>query len=162
MVDQQLRRAADDGDLDQVCAALAAGADPAAQDDRQDSAFLVTGVTGGVGMLEAPLPANPEFALTNRYGGTALIPAGEHGHVEYVRAAVKTGIDVNHVNDLGWTALLEAVVLGDGSERYQEVAQLLVNAGADVNIRDRNGATALQHAESDGYTEIAEILRSAS
>ncbi|MDA3630038.1 ankyrin repeat domain-containing protein, partial [Saccharopolyspora sp. WRP15-2] len=118
-------------------------------------------VTGSVGMLEALLPAHPDFALTNRYGGTALIPAGEHGHVEYIRAAVRTGIDVNHVNDLGWTALLEAVVLGDGSERYQQAVRTLVDAGADVHIRDRNGVTALEHAESDGYTEIADILRSA-
>ena len=50
-----------------------------------------------------------------------LIPASERGHVAYVRRAVRTGIDANHVNDLGWTALLEAVILGDGSRPYQQI-----------------------------------------
>ncbi|WP_406692968.1 ankyrin repeat domain-containing protein [Saccharopolyspora sp. ID03-671] len=137
-----------------------AGADPDAQDDRRDTPFLVTGVTGSVGMLETLLPADPDLALTNRYGGTALIPAGEHAHVEYLRAAVRTGIDVDHVNDLGWTALLEAVVLGDGGPRHQQAVQALLDGGADPSIPDRDGVTALQHAERDGHTDLARILRS--
>jgi uncharacterized protein len=90
------------------------GADPDALDDRHDTPWLVTGVTGSVDMLEVLLPAEPDVAIRNRFGGTSLIPASERGHVAYVRRAVRTGIDVNQVNDLGWTALLEAVILGDG------------------------------------------------
>ena len=80
------------------------GADPDAQDDQQDSAWLVTGVTGSVAMLEMLLPADPDLALRNRFGGVSVIPASERGHVDYVRRVVGTGIDVNHVNDPGWTA----------------------------------------------------------
>ncbi|MEV0052344.1 ankyrin repeat domain-containing protein [Saccharopolyspora shandongensis] len=139
-----------------------AGADPNAQDDRRDSAFLVTGVTGSVAMLEALLPANPDFTVTNRFGGISIIPASERGHVDYVRAAARAGLNVDHVNRLGWTALLEAVILGDGSRPYQEIVQILLDAGADANIPDHDGVTALRHAEAHGYTKIAEILRSAT
>ena len=90
----------------------------------------------------------------NRFGGVSVIPAAERGHVEYVRRVVTTGIDVDHVNRLGWTALLEAVVLGDGGERHQEVVRILLDAGADRAIADRDGVTALEHAERSGYSEI--------
>jgi uncharacterized protein len=137
------------------------GADPDALDDRHDTPWLVTGVTGSVDMLEALLPAEPDLTIRNRFGGTSLIPASERGHVGYVRRAVRTGIDVNHVNDLGWTALLEAVILGDGSRRYQQIVTILLDAGADPKIADRQGVTALQHAERRGQPEVTRILRNA-
>ena len=76
-----------------------------------------------------------------------------------MRRVVSTGIDVNHVNSLGWTALLEAVVLGDGGARHQEVVRTLLDAGADASIGDRDGVTALEHAERLGFAEIAAIIR---
>ncbi|HZX06763.1 ankyrin repeat domain-containing protein [Kribbella sp.] len=137
------------------------GADPDAQDDRKDSAWLVTGVTGSVAMLETLLPANPDLTLRNRFGGISVIPASERGHVDYVRRVVKTKIDVNHVNDLGWTALLEAIILGKGTKPWQDIVQILVDAGADPSLADKDGVTPLRHAESSGYDEIARILRAA-
>ena len=76
-----------------------------------------------------------------------------------MRRVVQTGIDVNHVNDLGWTALLEAVILGDGGARHQEIVRILLAAGADPAIADSDGVTPLQHAEQRGYHEIAALLR---
>ena len=137
---------------------VALGADPDTQDAQQDSAWLVTGVTGSVAMLEALLPARPDLLLRNRFGGVSVIPASERGHVEYVRRVVKTGINVNHVNNLGWTALLEAVVFGDGSARYQKIVQILLAAGADPAIADQDGVTALQHACNSGQPKIAQLL----
>jgi uncharacterized protein len=135
-----------------------AGADPDALDDRHDTPWLVTGVTGSVPMLEALLPAGPDLGIENRFGGLSVIPASERGHVEYVRRVVRTGIDVDHVNRLGWTALLEAVILGDGGKRHQEVARILLNAGADPSITDHQGMTALEHARARGQTRLARIL----
>ncbi|TQK68727.1 ankyrin repeat domain-containing protein [Nocardioides sp. SLBN-35] len=138
---------------------VAMGADPDALDDRHDTPWLVTGVTGSVAMLEALLPANPDLTIKNRYGGLSPIPAGERGHVDYIRRVVKTDVDIDHVNDLGWTSMLEAVILGNGSEPYQEIIRILLDAGADPSIADRDGVTPLQHAEQRGYHEIADLLR---
>jgi uncharacterized protein len=141
---------------------VALGADPDALDDRHDTPWLVTGVTGSVAMLEALLPADPDLTIRNRYGGISVIPASERGHVDYVRRVVQTDIDVNHVNDLGWTALLEAVILGDGSAPYQQIVRILLDAGADPAIADGNGVTALEHARGSGQTDVARILLSPS
>ncbi|WP_028660084.1 ankyrin repeat domain-containing protein [Nocardioides insulae] len=138
---------------------VAMGADPDALDDRHDTPWLVTGVTGSVPMLEALLPAHPDLTIRNRYGGLSPIPASERGHVDYVRRVVRTDVDIDHVNDLGWTALLEAVILGDGGRRHQEVVKILLAAGADRTITDGDGITALQHAENRGYDRIVAVLR---
>jgi uncharacterized protein len=140
---------------------VAMGADPDALDDQHDTPWLVTGVTGSVPMLEALLPADPDFTIRNRFGGVSVIPASERGHADYVRRVVRTGIDVDHVNDLGWTALLEAVILGDGGPAHREIVQILLDAGADPSIADRDGVTPLAHAEASGQVEVARILRRA-
>lgn len=141
---------------------VAAGADVNAQDARQDSAWLVTGVTGSVAMMRALLPGRPDLRLTNRFGGVSVIPASERGHVDYVRAVLaETDTDVDHVNRLGWTALLEAVILGDGGRTHQEVVEVLLAAGADPLLPDGDGVTARAHAERRGFTGIAAVLRAA-
>ena len=150
--------AATDDRVDVARLLVALGADPDALDDRHDTPWLVTGVTGSVAMLDTLLPAGPDLTIANRYGGLSVIPASERGHVDYVARVVTTGIDVNHVNDLGWTALLEAVILADGGPRQQEIVRILLRAGADRSIPDHGGVTALQHARSKGYTELAGIL----
>lgn len=139
---------------------VAAGADPDAQDLREESPWLATGVTGSVPMLHALLPAGPDLELRNRFGGIALIPASERGHVAYVRELLRvTDIDVDHVNRLGWTALLEAVILGDGGRAHQEIIELLLAAGATPGLPDGDGVTALAHAERRGFAEIVALLR---
>ncbi|MFJ6697106.1 ankyrin repeat domain-containing protein [Streptomyces sp. NPDC091272] len=139
---------------------VGAGADPNAQDVREDSAWLVTGVTGSVAMMRVLLPARPDLTLTNRFGGVSVIPASERGHVDYVRAVLaETEMDVNHVNRLGWTALLEAVILGDGGRPHEQVVEILLAAGADPDLPDGDGTTALEHAVRRGFDGIAALLR---
>ena len=144
--------------LDVAALLVDRGADPNAVDHRLDTPWLATGVTGSVSMLEVLLPAGPDMTIKNRYGGVAIIPASERGHVDYVRRVADAGIDVNHVNDLGWTALLEAVILGDGSADYQQIVRILLDAGADAELADREGMTALQHAHRLGYHNLAAVL----
>ena len=140
---------------------IEAGADVNAQDHQLDSPLLLAGARGYLEILTLILEAKPDFMIYNRYGGTALIPACERGHVETVRKLLQTDVDINHVNRLGWTALLEAIILSDGGPRHQEIVQLLINAGADVNLRDGEGISPLQHARTKGFTPIANMLESA-
>ncbi|MEV0096075.1 ankyrin repeat domain-containing protein [Streptomyces sp. NPDC050738] len=139
-----------------------AGADPDALDAQHDTPWLVTGVTGSVKMARVLADADPDYSILNRFGGTSLIPAGEHGFADYIREVTTNpdiDVDIDHVNNPGWTALLEAVILGDGGEDHQESVKLLLDGGADRSIEDKNGKTALEHAEEKGQDEIAALLR---
>jgi hypothetical protein len=137
---------------------IEAGADVNAKDAIEDTPFLYAGAEGRNGILRHILATGKaDLKDTNRYGGVALIPAAHHGHPETVRILLETAIDIDHVNDLGWTALLEAVILGDGGPVYQEIVRLLTDAGAKP-IADRGGRTPLDHARSLGFGEIAAIL----
>jgi uncharacterized protein len=139
------------------------GADVNAQDEISDSAFLLAGARGHTGIVRAALAATPRPDLTvlNRYGGTALIPACHYGHVETVRVLLTTPISVNHVNRLGWSALLEAILLGDGGPAHTEIVRLLLAHKADPNLADSQGVTPLAHAVQRGQREIAQALRAA-
>ncbi|MFB9660517.1 ankyrin repeat domain-containing protein [Glycomyces mayteni] len=137
------------------------GADPDARDALGDTPWVTCGVTGSVAMMRAILDAGPDLEVPNRRGGSPLHPASERGHADYVREVLAaTGIAeyIDRVNYNGWTALLEAVALGDGGEPHQEVTALLLDAGADAAVRDRNGRTALDHARERGYGVIADLL----
>ena len=72
-----------------------------------------------------------------------------------------TAIDVDHVNRLGWTALLEAVILGDGGSTHTEIVRLLLEHRADPSITDRDGVTPFGHAQNRGYHRMAELIRAA-
>ena len=138
-----------------------AGANINARAANQDTPWLLAGALGRTAMLRHMLPKGPDFSIRNRFGGNALIPACERAHVDTVAFLVTTPIDVNHVNNLGWTCLLEIVILGDGGPRHVEVTKLVLGAGANPNIADRDGVTPLQHAGRRGQREVAALIEAA-
>ncbi|MFK0523741.1 ankyrin repeat domain-containing protein [Paenibacillus illinoisensis] len=136
-----------------------AGADINIQDNRLDNPLLYASAEGLKEIVEMAVAAGADTRLTNRFGGTALIPAADRGHVNIVEFLLTcSDVDVNHVNNLGWTALLEAVILGDGGPRHQQIVALLLQYGADREIADRDGVTPLAHARHNGYTEMERML----
>ncbi|MGG4492591.1 ankyrin repeat domain-containing protein [Brevibacillus reuszeri] len=138
------------------------GANINIRDNRLDNPLLYSGAEGKLDFVKAAIAAGADTTVTNRFGGTALIPAADRGHVEIVRELLTTSdVNVNHVNNLGWTALLEAVILGDGGKNHQAIVKLLIEHGADVNLADNDGVTPLQHAKKRGYREMIDALTSA-
>lgn len=147
---------------DTVKALIQKGADVNIRDNNLDNVLLHAGASGYLEIVKLAIEAGADTKLTNRFGGTALIPASERGHVEVVQELLThSDVDVNHVNNLHWTALLEAIILSNGGERHQNIVLMLVDHGADVNLADGEGTTPLQHAQKRGYKEIESILREA-
>ena len=140
---------------------IAAGANINAQAANRDTPWLLAGARGRTAMLRLMLPKRPDLSIRNRFGGNALIPACERAHVDTVAFLVTIGIDVDHVNNLGWTCLLEIVILSDGGPRHVAVTRLVLGAGANPNIADRDGVTPLQHARRRGQHEVAALIEAA-
>ncbi|MEO3416484.1 ankyrin repeat domain-containing protein [Roseovarius sp. CAU 1744] len=146
---------------DEALRALAdAGADMNALEFQAYDVVTIAAVANDPELMSLAIELGNDPGLTTSpYDGTALIAAAHLGHVDVVRRLIAAGAPLDHVNNLHWTAVMEAVVLGDGRENHQAVLDALLTAGADRTIADRHGVTPLQHAENRGFTEMAARLR---
>jgi ankyrin repeat protein len=147
---------------DAARALMRLGADPNRLDIDRYDIITIAAVANDVPMLKLALEGggNPK-AVTSIYDGTALIAAAHLGHAEVVRTLIAAGAPLDHVNNLKWTALIESIVLGDGGRNHTETLRALVEAGANVNMPDGNGATPLALARSRGYRDMVAILEKA-
>lgn len=144
---------------DALAALAAGGADLNLLDDELYDVITIAAVADDPEMVSAAIRLGNDPGLTTSvYDGTALIAAAHLGHAEVVRRLIAAGAPLDHVNNLAWTALIEAVVLGDGCPNHQATAQALVEAGADKSIGDRDGITPLEHAKKRGFTELVRII----
>ncbi|CUK15718.1 ankyrin repeat protein [Ruegeria denitrificans] len=146
---------------DEALRALAeAGADMNALEGDAYDVVTIAAVANDPELLTLAIELGNEPGLiTSPYEGTALIAAAHLGHVEVVRRLIAAGAPLDHVNNLHWTAVIEAVVLGDGGPDHLAVLDALLTAGADRSLTDRDGTTPLELAERRGYSKMAERLR---
>jgi len=142
-----------------IQALVHAGADTAVLEQDRYDAVTIAAVADDEETLRVLLAAGASAKLiTSRYDGTALIAAAHLGHDGVVRQLIAAHAPLDHVNNLHWTALIEAIVLGDGGARHLAVVRELLAAGADHSLTDREGRTPLALARARGYTAIAEAL----
>jgi ankyrin repeat protein len=146
-----------------VIAALAkAGADMGAKERDRYDAVTIAAVADDVVTLRVLIDLGASAKLvTSVHGGTALIAAAHLGHDEVVKLLIRAGAPLNHVNNLGWTAVIESIVLGKGGPRHIETLNALVEAGANVNLPDREGMTPRALAWARGYWDMVRILENA-
>jgi ankyrin repeat protein len=138
------------------------GADANAVDADRYDAVTIAAVANDVATLKLALALGTRATnVTSRYDGTALIAAAHLGHVDVVRELIRAGAPLDHVNNLGWTALIESIVLGDGGPRHVATLQALIDAGANPNLADRQGTTPLALARGRGYAPMIAILQRA-
>jgi ankyrin repeat protein len=141
---------------------IAAKADLNLLDAQAYDVITIAAVIDDVDMVKLAIASGGNArAITSPYKGTALIAAAHLGHAEVVAALIAGKAPLDHVNNLGWTALIEAIVLGDGGPRHQATVEALVKGGADVNLPDGQGMRPLGLARARGYAKIAEILQQA-
>jgi hypothetical protein len=87
---------------------------------------------------------------------TPLFIAAEKGHIECIKVLLAGKANVNLAADDsigGYVALHEAALRGN-----QDIAELLLGANADVQVKTAQGETALQLAEAGGHRKLAAKL----
>ena len=146
---------------DDALRALAeAGADMNALEHRAYDVVTIAAVADDPELVSLAIElGNDPGLVTSPYLGTALIAAAHLGHGEVVRRLIEAGAPLDHINNLHWTAVMEAVVLGDGGPDHQAVLDALLSARADRTLADRDGVTPLKHAEARGFKDMAARLK---
>lgn len=138
------------------------GADVNALDKQRYDAVTITAVANDPETMSLAIQlGNKAGNITSIYDGTALIAAAHLGHGEVVRRLIAAGAPLDHVNNLGWTALIEAIVLGDGGRQHQACVEALLAAKANPSLADRSGATPLALAKARGYHDMARMIEMA-
>lgn len=103
-------------------------------------------------------------------GVTPLIYAIQKNRDAIVELLIKSKVDLNatDIGNVEWTPIYWAVYTREGlgnshktHERNINIVKMLIDAGADLNVRDSNGSTALQRATRRGYKDIVELLKAA-
>ncbi|OZJ03201.1 hypothetical protein BZG36_05020, partial [Bifiguratus adelaidae] len=96
--------------------------------------------------------------ILDESGETALMAACQAGATECVAEVLagRGGMDVlNHQEpEEGWTALFMAA-----SDGKRDIVQLLIDAKADVSLKDEAGWTAHDHAVFRGYMDTAAVIK---
>jgi uncharacterized protein len=170
-----LHAAAHRGDTAQIDRLAAARTDVNARDTHGRTPLHVATFARQRGAIRALVKAGADLHLlesdrydgasarltTSRYDGTALIAAAHLGHDGVVRQLIAAGAPLDHVNNLHWTAVIESIVLGNGGPHHQATLKALVQAGASLQLTDRQGNTPLQLARTRGYDEMVRMLEAA-
>ena len=143
-------------------ALVASGANPNALENDRYDIVTIAAVANDLATLKLSLALGTSAKnVTSRYDGTALIAAAHLGHAEVVHTLIAAGAPLDHVNNLGWTAVIEAIVLGDGGTRHTDTLKALIDAGANLALPDRNGQSPLRLARSRGFTSMVQLLQRA-
>ncbi|WP_371220042.1 ankyrin repeat domain-containing protein [Orientia tsutsugamushi] len=120
---------------------------------------------------------NTVFDVNNDLTGSALHAAAFNGHINIATLLLKKGADVNIKNQYGYTPLhlasqriasyydLDVYLPDDGSAPlvinegyYTNKLKFLLDNGANVNLMDNDGYTALHYASARGRIDVVEFL----
>ena len=148
-----LLAAADENHSDVVQLLIDAGADIEAKGGMGRSPLLWSCRSGALHVLKVLVEAGAEVRVTDDNGDTCLILASYFGRTETVRyLAGLPEVDVNHKGNAGYTALLAA------AEKHPDVVQVLIDAGADVEVKDTVGRSPLHLACRSGALAAVNVL----
>ncbi len=123
-----------------------------------------------INKILALIKKGADVNIQNKHGETTLMNAAGKGLTKVCLALIENGADVNTQDNDGDTALMWALALieengaddNDGNaalmrgtdEDYLEVCLTLIKNGADVNLQNNDGYTALMWAVKNGNLEI--------
>ncbi len=85
-------------------------------------------------------------STTTKSPGLSIHKAAEMGNIDAIKQQLANGININAIDESGWTPLHWAA-----SKVHNSVAKLLIKEGADVNAVNKDGLSPLDYAENETF-----------
>ena len=146
------------GDLPTVELLLARGASVNARAANGWTALSLAAARGFEGVVATLLAHDADPNIADIYGWTPLMRAVEQNRPPVVRVLLAAKrVNTNARDENGHSALHHAAVQG-----FTEIARLLLEHGADVQVRDRAGRTPAMLATAQGHRAIVELINRAT
>ena len=134
-----LHAAVETGNLEIAAYLLDHGAKTNIRDFEKRTPLMMMDSDTTVEMFDLLVRYGAKVTLLDKQKNNILHHAAENDvSAEVMRRLATYGLNVNAVNKEGKTALMVAAENG-----YVEIAKVLIESGADVNVRTRDGSTAL-------------------
>jgi ankyrin repeat protein len=154
--EQALMEASYMGQLEEVRRLVLDGTSVDVIDAEKRTPLMWAGFNGHAAVAEYLLDAGAAIDAKDSSGRTALMYASSGPFSETVGLLLERGAEVNAQGTLeGFTPLMTAA-----AEGLADVVRVLLGAGADRNIKDVDGDTALTFARQNGHTEVVALLES--
>jgi ankyrin repeat protein len=171
------------GNLEIVKYLIDNGADVNAKDRSGDTVLMLVAFWGDLEIVRLLIDKGADANAKDVVGETVLMLAAKGGNPEVVKFLVDQGLDVNAETNDGETALMRATdwdyqlyienkhkrggccgEYEDGQVpaalgKHLEIVKYLIDKGADVNAKDKNGQTAVSLASEKNQTEIVQYLK---
>lgn len=147
--------AAREGDVAAIEAYAKAGGEMDVRNTKEYTPFILAAYHGHEKAAAALLAAGADGCAADEKGSNAFMGVAFKGNADMAEWMLShTKCDVNHQNYAGQTALMMASLFGQ-----EEVVELLMEHGADPDIRDNRGNTAESLAQGQGLTHVIDIIR---
>jgi ankyrin repeat protein len=145
------------GDADNVALLLARGAHPNPRPNAAGDSPISQAITyGHVAVVRVLIQAGAKTDLVERTGVNLLHWAAITNRAEVIPELAKAGVDVNAVDEHGFTPLMYAATIDFGDTA---TLRALLASGADRRIKNESGRTPLQQAKRLGYGQLAKALQ---
>lgn len=147
--------AAFDGDLATVTAALENGVPVDQTDQYGNTLLMLAAFNGHIDLTKTLLDAEADISVRDTEGRTALMFASTGPFPDVVRLLVKNGAEINAVDNVEHFS----PVMFAAAEGLSPVVDILIEAGADLTLKDIDGDTAADFARQRGFTALADKLQ---
>lgn len=141
-LNKQLIKAAENRDTESIKNLIKDGAEINTKDSEGRTPTMIATYNNDIQSASVLINAGADVNIQDNIKNNPFLYAGAEGYIEILRLTIKAGADPTLTNRYGGTALIPASEHG-----Y-----------VDVNIKDKNGVSPLEHARRKGFDEIKDIL----